>query len=115
MSTVSVHGSRRPSSAPSPQDGWELFASGIRGDGTEARRAWRSRYVGRALALDAAVALLASLLGYWLWFEVIAADGPRPPVWEALFLPVAWIPAMLLARAYEQRFLWIGVEEYRRV
>jgi exopolysaccharide biosynthesis polyprenyl glycosylphosphotransferase len=32
-----------------------------------------------------------------------------------LALPTAWLAAMLLARTYEERFLWIGVEEYRRV
>ncbi|WP_345771123.1 sugar transferase [Geodermatophilus normandii] len=69
----------------------------------------------RTMALDAVVALLAGPLGYWLWFEAFAADGPRPPLWEALLVPVVWVPAMLLARTYEQRFLWIGVEEYRRV
>jgi exopolysaccharide biosynthesis polyprenyl glycosylphosphotransferase len=53
--------------------------------------------------------------GWFLWFDVISAVGPRPPLWEALLAPVVWLPAMLLARAYEQRFLWIGVEEYRRV
>jgi exopolysaccharide biosynthesis polyprenyl glycosylphosphotransferase len=30
-------------------------------------------------------------------------------------LPVLWLGAMLVARAYEQRFLWIGAEEFRRV
>ncbi|MGY1774408.1 sugar transferase [Geodermatophilus sp. SYSU D00804] len=69
----------------------------------------------RTAALDAALAALAGLVGYWLWFEAFAADDPRPPLWQALLVPVVWTPAMLLARTYEERFLWIGVEEYRRV
>ncbi len=32
-----------------------------------------------------------------------------------LLLPLLWLVAMLFARAYEQRFLWIGAEEFRRV
>ncbi|MGY1609587.1 MULTISPECIES: sugar transferase [unclassified Geodermatophilus] len=96
-------------------DGWDLFAPGIRGEGTIARRAWRRNYVRRTVALDAVCAVLAGLVGYWLWFEVIAALGPRPPLWEALLVPVVWLPAMSVARTYEERFLWIGVEEYRRV
>jgi exopolysaccharide biosynthesis polyprenyl glycosylphosphotransferase len=92
-----------------------VFAPGLRGEGTAARRAWRHSYVKRTAALDAAAATFAGLAGYWLWFDVIAAHGPRPPRWEALLVPLVWSPAMLLARAYEQRFMWIGVEEYRRV
>ncbi len=39
-------------------------------------RAWRHRYVWCTAALDAVVDTLAGFVGYWLWFEVIAADGP---------------------------------------
>ncbi len=115
MSATSVHGSRRRSSGPPPLDGWELFAPGIRGEGTTARRAWRGSYVRRTVALDALCALVAGVAGWFLWFDAIAAVGPRPPLWEALLVPVFWLPAMLMARTYEERFLWIGVEEYRRV
>ncbi|WP_245691898.1 sugar transferase [Geodermatophilus telluris] len=69
----------------------------------------------RTAVLDAVLATLAGLVGYVLWFEVLAADDPRPLLWEALLVPVVWTPAMVLARTYEERFLWIGVEEYRRV
>jgi exopolysaccharide biosynthesis polyprenyl glycosylphosphotransferase len=40
---------------------------------------------------------------------------PGQPLWSALLLPVLWAGAMLAARAYEQRFLWIGSEEFRRL
>ncbi|MGY1716376.1 sugar transferase [Geodermatophilus sp. SYSU D01106] len=92
-----------------------MFASDLRGEGTAARRGWRNRYVRRAAALDAACAVVAGIVGYHLWFEVFAADGPRPSLWAVLVLPVCWVPVMLVARTYEERFLWIGVEEYRRV
>ena len=32
-----------------------------------------------------------------------------------LLFPVVWVAVMLVARSYEQRFLWIGAEEFRRV
>ncbi len=115
MSAARINEPGSRSSAPSFDGGWELFASGIRGEGTTARRARRRSYVRRTVALDAACAAIAGALGYYLWFEVIAAVGPRPPVWQALLVPVVWLPAMLVARTYEERFLWIGVEEYRRV
>jgi exopolysaccharide biosynthesis polyprenyl glycosylphosphotransferase len=67
------------------------------------------------VALDAVCATVAGIAGWFVWFDLIAAVGPRPPLWEGLLVPVVWLPAMLLARTYEERFLWIGVEEYRRV
>ncbi|MGY1652047.1 sugar transferase [Geodermatophilus sp. SYSU D01119] len=115
MSATSVSSPRRRSAAPPPANGWELFAPGLRGEGTAARRAWRARYVRRTAVLDAAAAAVAAGAGYLLWFDVFAAEGPRPPGWSVLVLPLVWVPVMLLARAYEERFLWIGVEEYRRV
>ncbi len=114
MSATSLHGSRS-SYARSPAEGWELFAPGLRGEGTAARRMWRGIYVRRTVVLDTVCAALAGVLGYYLWFEAFAATGPRPPLWEALLIPLVWLPAMLVARTYEERFLWIGVEEYRRV
>ncbi len=115
MSATSMRGSGHRSSGPPPADGWELFAPGIRGVGTAARRAWRGNYVRRTVALDAVCATVAGIAGWFVWFDLIAAVGPRPPLWEGLLVPVVWLPAMLLARTYEERFLWIGVEEYRRV
>src|SRR5947208_8545036 len=94
--------------------GWSVFAESIRGEGTEARRAWRGRYVRRAIALDAAVALVSGVATYPLWFGLVTSD-PRPPFWSVVVVPAVWVPAMLVARAYEERFLWVGVEEYRRV
>jgi FlaA1/EpsC-like NDP-sugar epimerase len=32
-----------------------------------------------------------------------------------LTLPLVWLGAMLAARTYEQRYLWVGPEESRRV
>jgi exopolysaccharide biosynthesis polyprenyl glycosylphosphotransferase len=36
-------------------------------------------------------------------------------VWTAVLLPVVWVLALLLGRTYEQRFLWVGAEEFQRV
>jgi exopolysaccharide biosynthesis polyprenyl glycosylphosphotransferase len=47
--------------------------------------------------------------------------GPSSPAaasvsfWVACLLPLVWLGAMLLARSYEERFLWVGPEEFRRV
>jgi exopolysaccharide biosynthesis polyprenyl glycosylphosphotransferase len=62
-------------------------------------------------------ALVASLVGQFI--EVGPASGTfataGSPLWTVVPLPVLWAGAMLAARAYEQRFLWIGAEEFRRV
>jgi exopolysaccharide biosynthesis polyprenyl glycosylphosphotransferase len=85
----------------------------VRGAGTVARRAWRTAYVHRLVAGDALSALAAAALTTWL--------GPRPSAGAtilpglALLVPFVWVAAMSLARSYEQRFLWDGPEEFRRV
>jgi FlaA1/EpsC-like NDP-sugar epimerase len=94
-----------------------LSAARLRGEGTEARRAWRASYVRRVVAFDGVAALAASLVGQFI--EVGPTSGTfataGSPLWTVVVLPVLWLGAMLVARAYEQRFLWIGAEEFRRV
>ena len=86
---------------------------GLRGEGTQARRAWRRTYVRRVVLLDVLSAVVAALVG-----RLLPETGPlaaeRLP-WPVLVLPVVWVVLMLLARTYEERYLWIGPEEFRRV
>jgi exopolysaccharide biosynthesis polyprenyl glycosylphosphotransferase len=86
----------------------------MRGEGTVARRAWRDAYVRRLVLGDGLCAAVAALTGYVGRFGAEAASG-QASLWAAAVLPVVWIAAMLVARSYEQRFLWIGAEEFRRV
>jgi exopolysaccharide biosynthesis polyprenyl glycosylphosphotransferase len=97
------------------EDGWSRFAPNIRGEGTTARRAWQSSYVRRTIVLDLACALVAAVLAHALWSEWNDPGAADAPMWEMAVLPLLWLPAMLVARTYEKRFLWVGVEEYRRV
>src|SRR4051812_35553892 len=94
--------------------GWYSYASRFRGEGTEARRAWRGAYVRRIILGDIACAALAGFAGYMVRFGPEAA-APQASIWAAVALPVIWVGAMLVARSYEERFLWIGAEEFRRV
>jgi exopolysaccharide biosynthesis polyprenyl glycosylphosphotransferase len=101
---------------PRPDQGWYRFADNLAGEGTAARRAWRSRYVRRAVVFDILCASVAGVVGYFFWFVWAGLDnGPRPPFWIVGLLLLVWAPAMVVARTYEERFLWVGVEEYRRV
>ncbi|MGY1684744.1 sugar transferase [Geodermatophilus sp. SYSU D00867] len=90
------------------------LAPRLRGEGTAARRAWRQSYVRRLVLLDAVAALLAGVVG-----SLVPEDGPlMGPVASTslvVALPLVWLGAMLVARTYEQRFLWVGPEEFRRV
>ena len=89
----------------------------FRGEGTTARRAWRSQYVRRIALGDALSGSVAALTAYVLRFgsEDDLSAVTHPSVWMAALLPVVWSLAMLVARAYEQRFLWVGPDEFRRV
>ena len=88
----------------------------VRGAGTEARRAWRTRYVRGLVVLDVLCAAAGAVVGYVVRFEE-GLDGlaVTAPAWSVVLLPLAWGVAMMLARSYEERFLWSGAEEFRRV
>jgi exopolysaccharide biosynthesis polyprenyl glycosylphosphotransferase len=104
----------RPDPQP-PGDGWYRFRAGIRGEGTAARRAWHAEYARRTVLFDLACAAVAAFAGHAAFFGPHVHEAPGPPFWIMLGLPLVWVLAMLLARTYERRFLWVGVEEYRRV
>src|SRR3712207_6589480 len=85
----------------------------LRGAGTLARRAWRPAYVRRLVVGDAVIALVAAAVTSWLAPRPAVGGTPFPGL--ALLVPLVWVAAMTLARSYEQRFLWVGPEEFRRV
>ncbi|MGY1828547.1 sugar transferase [Blastococcus sp. SYSU DS0541] len=89
----------------------------LRGEGTEARRAWRARYVRRLVVLDVVSAIVAGTLGQIAETQPVSGslDLVGSLVTVLVAFPLLWAAAMLIARAYEERFLWIGAEEFRRV
>ncbi|MGI4895428.1 MAG: sugar transferase [Janthinobacterium lividum] len=83
------------------------------------RPVWQRDYVRAIVALDALAALLAALLGWAVRFgddplHVSTISGVSV-AWTMLLLPPVWVLAMVLFRAYEPRFLAVGVEEFQRV
>src|SRR3954452_20430633 len=95
--------------------GWYSFAPRFRGEGTEARRAWRAAYVRRTVVADALCAAVAAVVGYLGRFGHPEAAPAQASLWVILLLPLVWVADMLVARTYEERFLWVGPEEFRRV
>ena len=98
-----------------PTRGWGFLAPRLRGEGTTARRAWRGAYVRRLVAVDAVIAGIAACVGYLVRFGSADTSSTEVPFALALLLPAVWVLAMLVGRAYEERFLWEGPEEFRRV
>src|SRR5215207_6646841 len=90
-------------------DGWQRFSSTIRGEGTAARRAWQPGYVRRTVCLDVLCAAAAAFVAHAVFFGSHVVSTPGPPFWMMCALPVVWALAMVVARTYEQRFLWVGV------
>src|SRR3954453_6407321 len=95
--------------------GWYSFAPRFRGEGTEARRAWRTAYVRRTVVADVLCAALAAVVGYIGRFGHPEEAPAQASLWVILLLPLVWVAVMLVARTYEERFLWVGPEEFRRV
>jgi len=89
----------------------------LRGEGTEARRSWRPAYVRRIALGDFGCASVAALVAYLVRFgpDTETLTPQHPSAWMVALLPVVWVVVMLVARSYEQRFLWIGAEEFHRV
>jgi len=95
-----------------------LFASRLRGQGTDARRAWRGEYRRRIALTDLVAATVATAVSYWFHFgDDAPIDGvPQSAArFLAFAMPLGWVALMFAARSYEERYLWIGPEEYRRV
>ena len=77
-------------------------------------RTWTGAYRRVLLILDAGTALA----GGWLAFEVRfgAVDAQDSAyIWLGLALPLLWLAALELAGAYDNRFMGVGSDEFRRV
>lgn len=79
------------------------------------RSIWQARYVALLVPVDAAVGLVAALAALLLRFGSADGESQRVYAWLTVLLPVGWLLALLLNRAYETRCLFVGNEEYQRV
>jgi exopolysaccharide biosynthesis polyprenyl glycosylphosphotransferase len=77
-------------------------------------RAWTGAYRRQLLIMDGCTALAAG----WLAFEVRFGDVDAQDsayIWLGLALPLFWVVALQLAGAYDERFIGVGSDEFRRV
>ncbi len=79
-------------------------------------RKWERSYVAAVIAIDATAALAAAAIAYVGRFgDNVASNHRWGYIALSASLPVLWLAAMSIARAYEARFLTVGYEEFRRV
>ena len=77
-------------------------------------RAWTSAYKRQLVILDVCSGLAAG----WLAFEVRFGSTDTQDasyIWLGLALPVLWLAALELAGAFDDRFVGVGTDEFRRV
>lgn len=74
--------------------------------------AWQRGHVGRVVASDALMSVLAVVTAYLVRWGIQVR--PHYLVLSGV-LPVLWLSTVGLNRAYEARFLGVGSEEFRRV
>jgi exopolysaccharide biosynthesis polyprenyl glycosylphosphotransferase len=76
--------------------------------------AWTGSYLRRTALADFLCAVAAGAIAYELRFD---ATSYRPAVYLGFtaLLPILWIGALALAGGYDQRFIGVGSDEFRRV
>lgn len=75
---------------------------------------WVRSYRARALAGDWACALAGAAVAFFVRFGELTAYA-TPYIMLSTALPLLWVCAVTLNRAYEPRMIGIGSEEFRRV
>lgn len=74
---------------------------------------WAGAYLRQVAIADACCALAAGLLAFEARFG--GDHGPAAYFWLGISLPVFWLLALALAGAYDERFIGVGTDEFRRV
>jgi exopolysaccharide biosynthesis polyprenyl glycosylphosphotransferase len=73
------------------------------------------RYRTTAVLIDLVAASVGAVVAQIGRFGIAPNDRALAYWWGSLALPILWVLAVLLSRAYENRFLASSAEEYRRV
>lgn len=76
---------------------------------------WTRAYQRAAVALDALAMLVGGSAGYAARFPGVPDDEDVPYVAFSLALPVFWVFALALCRAYRPKYTGVGYEEFHRV
>ena len=90
-----------------------LGSGGQSGLGAESapRRRWMRRYLAVLIGIDAFAATAAAVTAYVVRFT----DGAAGYLAFSSALPLIWVAAAALSRAYDDRVIGLGSEEFQRV
>jgi exopolysaccharide biosynthesis polyprenyl glycosylphosphotransferase len=75
---------------------------------------WITRYLRSAAIADGCCGLIAGLLAYQIRFDH-SGHAPSEYLAISLSLPLVWLASLLMAGAYDARFIGVGTDEFRRV
>jgi exopolysaccharide biosynthesis polyprenyl glycosylphosphotransferase len=94
--------------------------AGRRGAGRHAARgrirtAWEASYMRFLLIADLIAALLAGAAAFSVRFGGAVTHYNQQYLLFTVLLPLILIMSLVLSRAYERRFLFVGTDEYQRV
>src|SRR5258708_34937199 len=75
---------------------------------------WTARYLFLARVADGCCGLAAGSLAYQIRFDD-SGHHPGAYIVLSLVLPFVWLLTLVLAGAYDSRFIGVGTDEFRRV
>ncbi len=109
---------RRVSELPASQPNLKLVVPETDGR-VDGRRRPHDRHIRRyrttAVVIDVVAASIGAVIAQLGRFGIAPSDKALVYWWGSLALPALWLLAVLISRAYENRFLASSAEEYRRV
>src|SRR5215469_1108878 len=77
------------------------------------RAEWTTRYLRKAVAIDALCALIAGMLAYGVRLGNLRS--PSLYLAASFLLPFCWLAVLALVDGYDRRFIGVGSDEFRRV
>ncbi|MFI7541166.1 sugar transferase [Actinoplanes sp. NPDC049599] len=79
------------------------------------RQRWERQYVRALVLCDLLAGVAAGGVTFGLRFGDEVTTYNRSYLWLSALLPLALLAVLVVSRAYERRFLFVGTDEYQRV
>lgn len=79
------------------------------------RQRWERQYVRALVMCDLLAGIAAGAVTFGLRFGDEVTTYNRSYLWLSGLLPLALLAVLVVSRAYERRFLFVGTDEYQRV
>ena len=113
---VDRHWSDEPSSSAAARPASRPFVR-VRGRhaAMSRRQRWERQYVRALVLCDLLAGVAAGAVTFGLRFGDEVTTYNRSYVWLSALLPLALLAVLVVSRAYERRFLFVGTDEYQRV